>query len=181
MKLEVGKFYKARDGRKVGPLRASDEMHDRPFEFDGILYRHDGTYHFYRDKRGSDLISEWPTETGTLAELNVKPGDVVENQHGYQYTISINEDGKYCDVDDMAELDPEPDYWRIISRADQAEASPVRTVTRTSVEIVPGEYGLVVIEDGAVRMGCWIPVEDDIEVLSDAITTLTQIRDALRD
>jgi len=51
-------------------------------------------------------------ETGTLEELNVKPGDVVENQKSnYQYTIT--EDMYVGCVKVMYSVDP----YRIISRA----------------------------------------------------------------
>ena len=109
-------------------------------------------------------------EQYTLAELNVKPGDVVEcvadaglrnYVKGKQYTI--NSDGETIQEDGIA-YNGSLSKFRIISRAsdrtegyqpseeelsraayakgiDYATPSPVRTVTRT--EIVPGVYGIV--------------------------------------
>lgn len=62
------------------------------------------------------------TKIGTLAELNVKPGDVVEFQGGARpiYTIGVSIYGKLIDVDDGKEL-CEYMPFRIVSRA---EATP---------------------------------------------------------
>lgn len=58
------------------------------------------------------------TKIGTLAELNVKPGDVVEFQGGARpiYTIGVSIYGKLIDVDDGKEL-CEYMPFRIVSRA----------------------------------------------------------------
>ena len=58
------------------------------------------------------------TKIGTLAELNVKPGDVVEFQGGARpiYTIGVSIYGKLIDVDDGEEL-CEYMPFRIVSRA----------------------------------------------------------------
>lgn len=58
------------------------------------------------------------TKIGTLAELNVKPGDVVEFQGGARpiYTVGVSIYGKLIDVDDGKEL-CEYMPFRIVSRA----------------------------------------------------------------
>ena len=64
MQLEVGKYYKTRDGRKVGPLK---DWPDRIWKFKcgESYYKSDG-HHEY-DDYGShvhecDLIAEWTDE-----------------------------------------------------------------------------------------------------------------------
>lgn len=226
MKLEVGKFYKTRDGRKAKVIEYN-EANVSPFyvsyvgENMRLFYSSDGITNIW--DRNDDLISEWPTETGTLAELNVKPGDVVglvcegNNKIGYSYPSTwehckVSKDGRiqgisqeYCDA-----------TWRIISRAEEYQptedeliraadakgmdcsspASPVRTVTRT--EVVPGVYGRFAVDtcadDRMVLIGIERSHMDGDKVkhgtimqrmsaddLTAAITTLTAIRDALRD
>lgn len=60
------------------------------------------------------------TKIGTLAELNVKPGDVVEFQGVVRqiYTVGVNKYGRLIDVDDGEEL-CEYIPFRIISRAEE--------------------------------------------------------------
>lgn len=121
-------------------------------------------------------------EIGTLKELNVKPGDVVQCASKFPHTITRIEDGDVFGIygEDGGEYslgDATP--WRIISRAPQ---SPVRTVTRK--EIVPGVYGMVTVENrfGGCRLAfpCdnFFCAENAYE-LRAAAETLIQIADAL--
>lgn len=95
LKLEVGRYYRTRDGRKFGPA----EWKDGFFSINGWHYNLHGI-HGYRGQtelsfRKLDLIAEWQDEpkqhgigytmtkdeiglTGTLAELGAQVGDVVE-------------------------------------------------------------------------------------------------------
>lgn len=70
LKIEAGRYYKTRDGRKVGPIRDKDDLNDHyPFRADGgpggtIYYRASGTCNLGWSQSGSedfDLIAEWPT------------------------------------------------------------------------------------------------------------------------
>lgn len=83
LKIEAGRFYKTRDGRKVGPM-IEDKWHDRDYgwtvehEFNaeyGKAWRADGTFHVDRSKKHSaDLISEWIDEPVAKASNdNAKP------------------------------------------------------------------------------------------------------------
>lgn len=80
--LQEGKFYKARNGCMIGPMEEEidgDYMAVHPIIGDTASWHPDGT----RFKYDPDyvLVEEWQEvamETGTLKELNVKPGDVVE-------------------------------------------------------------------------------------------------------
>ena len=86
MKLEVGKFYKTRDGRKVGPMKNNWST----------------SGHFC-----------WCVDVGCCSS-------VLWDEVGCS--------GSHCDNDLIAPWPAEP-------------TGPVRTVTRTTREIVPGTYG----------------------------------------
>ncbi len=59
-----------------------------------------------------------------------------------------------------------------------ANEGPVRTVTKK--EIVPGVYGAVKVHDpGSEYVRINVDAAMDVDELTDAIETLTQIRDAL--
>lgn len=128
-------------------------------------------------------------ETGTLAALNVNPGDVVEfvsgeyaepsDYPGYKWTVQ--EEPHWGIVARFTEngggfINADNDTWifRIVSRAN---SGPVRMVTRK--EIVAGKYGNVrVYENGDVDLTRTIGGADEIRA---AIATLTQIADALEE
>lgn len=64
MKLEVGKYYKTRDGRKVGPMYKTGSE-DKNMEFDdgsGNGWTKHGTW-LNTCQNERDLIAEWPSET----------------------------------------------------------------------------------------------------------------------
>lgn len=76
IEIEAGKFYKTRDGRKVGPM-VEDKWHDRRYgwtvahEFNaeyGKAWRGDGTFHpDVGTQHGADLIAEWIDELAAKA------------------------------------------------------------------------------------------------------------------
>lgn len=60
--IQAGKFYKTRDGRKVGPMLVYDDeyFHVRSgSEFGSVIWREDGSAAWHRDP---DLIAEWVDE-----------------------------------------------------------------------------------------------------------------------
>lgn len=119
-------------------------------------------------------------EVGTLKEIGAQVGDVVTNStdNCNFNVIDVQESarlaykiGSLCD-DGGIWISGIYEDWRIISRA---QPGPVRTVTR--LEIVPGKYGNVTVwGDG------WPSVKgvSNIDELTDAIATLTAIRDAMQ-
>lgn len=133
-------------------------------------------------------------EIGTLKELNVKPGDVVEALGGRTFKVT-----KVVGEKVYAMVQSEGYESRIVSNApyriiSRANPSPVRTVTRK--EIVPGVYGKVSVQGkwkdkvGIAIVGSPIDAESSVTVLighvqlsSDelraAAETLIQIADAL--
>lgn len=76
MRLEEGKYYRTRDGRKVGPAHSADRKYkgQDAFEVDGphvSIHLADGTY-AGRNCPDLDLIAEWtegPVRTVTRREV----------------------------------------------------------------------------------------------------------------
>lgn len=72
MKLEVGKFYKTRDGRKVGPISykwRGGEWH----KFEGPLfsYGENGGVYSTGEESPNDLIAEWTDELEAAPAIEV--------------------------------------------------------------------------------------------------------------
>lgn len=188
MKIEVGKYYKSREGQKVGPMHNCLGKH--PFTNGVDLWQANGMSYENRTPR-SALIAEWIDEpvTGTLRELNVQVGDCV-GLDGVEFDIA----GVDLDSDEPFQLrrkdgwcvdwwEGSSDDWRIISRATQ-QPSPVITETVTMHRIVPGVYGRVKISDSItdssdVCLQFVNGIAFSREELTAVIATLTQIRDAL--
>lgn len=161
MKLEVGKYYKTRDGHLV----LVNDLNKLTGWFRGVLI--DGrepfcNFHFFsngtnigegEEFRWADLIAEW-TDTptiGTLAEIGAQVGDVVE------YTAVGESHWKprvftFAGWDGDAPYDTEQEFggverlrtddkalFRIVSRS-QPKGS---VITETVKRIVPGDYGRV--------------------------------------
>lgn len=196
MKIESGKYYRTRDGRKVGPMEHYSGGQDG-FSFccGGSTYNSYGGY-YSLGASVHDLIAEWTEEPeqGTLKELNVQPGDVVECLSDELAFGSLTVGERYVSqsinliVDDDGEEFPwTVATFRIISRASKSTTpapdvatppSPVRTVTRK--EIVPGVYGFVRVHDpGSKYVRINIDAAMSVADLTQAIETLTEIRDAL--
>ena len=99
MKLEVGKYYRTRDGRKVGPLESSDYGDAGGYYIEGYgLIKPDGRFGY-----GScvfnpdlDLVAEWvdepeqnplpqhPTELPDVVALKIAD---VAREHGYFLSV----------------------------------------------------------------------------------------------
>lgn len=137
MKIEAGKYYKTRDGSKVGPMVEKKSYGNGELYFackrTGLCYQNgnNGMHGTSAVKRNEDddLVSEWvdePTqETGTLAELDVKPGDVVKwNGSDSPYTAqempNPNDKRKLWAKNDWGWIGDDA-RCRIISRATQPD------------------------------------------------------------
>lgn len=196
MQIEEGKYYKTRSGEKVGPmLDYGTTLYGYEAMTDGKwLWRaRDGMNYPDRDvsdQPDMDLIAPWPAETGTLSELGVKPGDVVK--HGDGSTYEVRMDGDVAKLWWLTEYGDTPScqgwgvsvgksyqVYTVVTRA-HGIPSPIRTVTRTTTEIVPGVYGAIeVYEDEHGCMSITMDCSPCVAELTDAITTLTTIRDAM--
>lgn len=207
MKLEIGRYYKTRDGRKVGPVKRHGSGWATEDTVGAFEWYEDGFCFASHKHHDNDLIAPWTEEVGTLEEIGAQVGDVVEwssSRTAAEYKVDSVEYGDYTFTDtdgrypfSWNKRDQEEDRyskWRIISRAQPEPTGPVRTVTTTRQEIVPGVYG---------RLGIKTPPRSDIhdwvvsvsmvnlsgnhnvfhhwtaDELTAAITTLTSIRDAM--
>lgn len=76
--IQAGRFYKTRDGRKVGPMR----RHDDAWSADGgvRMYIDDGQRYFEYDRGGpTDIIAEWVEPVAVAqATATFKVGDAVD-------------------------------------------------------------------------------------------------------
>lgn len=68
MQLEPGKYYRTRDGRKIGPMeddgiRNNDGYYD--FSCGGDIWMRDGTHgdSIVKNRQADDLIAEWQDTT----------------------------------------------------------------------------------------------------------------------
>jgi len=81
MQIEVGKYYRTRDGQKVGPMVANTFI-DYPFK-DGsglMSFTTDG-HRFCADEHHTDLIAEW-TEAPTSHVRTVTRKEIVPGVYG---------------------------------------------------------------------------------------------------
>lgn len=186
IKLEVGKYYKTRDGRKVGPmgpeegsehlgLRAMPTLTDFP---DRRMWWNNGRANASRES-AEDLIAEW-------AEPKFKVGDRVRCVRGYPGGVMVGEhyEIKCYSMTGTYSVDAFPcAFWEedrfVLS------TSPVRERTiKEVVEWSNGKLHVMPHEAGSVLIGLSHPYDLQFtsftaEELTDAITHLTAIRDAL--
>ena len=81
MQIEAGKYYRTRDGRKVGPMVANPLI-DYPFK-DGsgfMSFTTDG-HRFCADEHHTDIIAEW-TEAPTGPVRTVTRKEIVPGVYG---------------------------------------------------------------------------------------------------
>lgn len=192
MKLEVDKYYRTRDGQKVGPMRRTLHPHSNMrFTDDEVNHWTENGTEYNTMPSDLDLFAEWIDEpvTGTLRELNVQIGDVVmmcDDHEEEKMTVISGPESRSVFVDHYEIGDglfhENSEDWRIISRATQP--SPVITETVTTQRIVPGVYGRVKISDSITDSSdVCVQFVNGIafsrEELTAVITTLTAIREAL--
>jgi hypothetical protein len=115
MKIEAGKFYKTRDGRKVGPMSKPYNIPEGEVvgceDFKGRdLWWSDGRCSRSSEK-ALDLISEWPTadEHGPIRE--VRRREIVPGQWG---NINVN-----CVVDGNVFINVRDDFGHVAFNAEQ--------------------------------------------------------------
>lgn len=203
MKIESGKYYERADGKKAGPASNGGSGGPHPW----IVPTEYGDHFYYEDGRScygiyqARLVAEWTEhpEQGTLKEILAKHGDRVQDRNGDEADVVMHE-GRIC-VFYEGWLEPEPrdvhDGFCIITRASDrteltggieyhgqkfritsyASAGPVRTVT---TRLVPNECVIGHVE--VTKHGkVWMRHVTTHDELTAAITTLTQIRDAMED
>lgn len=112
VKIEEGKFYKTRDGRKVGPAKRIPDVKDWPWDVGDSNLRRDngmaGGYGAYGPEY--DLISEWPDEeTGPIRTITRR--EIVPGQWG---NINVN-----CVVDGNVFINVRDDFGHVAFNAEQ--------------------------------------------------------------
>ena len=88
--IQAGKFYKTRDGRKVGPMKSSGRTYDYfwtdgkprdPADYYSRDWCDDGTFHKSKPNHPLDLISEWPDTTATTTNTAATV-DALDEEYG---------------------------------------------------------------------------------------------------
>ena len=167
MKIEVGKKYELNNGEvhecthmRGDDLISVDDFGYGPFVINDILYHQDGRFadadadHEYSVKR------EWTEgETGMLAELDVKPGDVVE----CVVSEGCFTQGKLYKVEENGSIEDDVgDAWRSVGRRLYMPESIFRIISRASD--TPKTWGeMTNAEKGGIALGfvqgetvqCW--------------------------
>ncbi len=96
-------------------------------------------------------------EYKTLLELDVQPGDVVEDEYGFRKTVGHNSTGEFCHMTDQSMSFWGSPIWRIVSRSPDTP-KPWHDMT-------PEEKGALLLanHDGKVieivdsSTGAWVP------------------------
>ena len=173
MKIEAGKFYRTRDGRKEGPISwnpgSIGDSHPFVSNCGYARYTVDGLL-LIGSETSRDIIAEWTDEpdkpktwgdmtTGgrTLAELDVKPGDVAyydDPDHGGrgEDIVIKDSDGWLDSKYDNLSVDR---FWHIVSRANEPDkpttwgeweitAGPEYFTPRANMELAKSESGEVI-------------------------------------
>lgn len=94
MKIEAGKFYRTRNGQKVGPLSCSIgnpiwpwNVYDQKYESGCIYWYPDGQTACYGNRSepadGYELVAEWVDELGLVRSVTHK--EIVAGRHGQLY------------------------------------------------------------------------------------------------
>jgi hypothetical protein len=65
VEIEIGKYYKRRDGEIVGPTTANGSDREYPFVCGDYTYTHGGRYHTYVEDP-CDLVEECPAQGGAV-------------------------------------------------------------------------------------------------------------------
>lgn len=137
LKLEAGKFYRTRDGRKVGPL-FDNESNAYPFasrvEWGSSFVERqewcaDGSFHFSRVEAPHDLVAEWDDTAAWAQHVADSRPTTVQGP----YTVQ--------DVVDAARRDSETELQRLVRVANEGAAAMQRLGGNDAVECRrPGRY-----------------------------------------
>lgn len=125
MWIEEGKYYRTRDGRKVGPANVA---YGGRFEFSGPhTHCHGADGKYFGHDRGLDLVAEWtegPIRTETVTVRRLEPG-----VYG---RLSVAEDtAPYVSIALTS-----PDGTEVIERYRRSFSAPeLRELARVALEI----------------------------------------------
>jgi len=145
LKIEAGRYYKTRDGRKVGPMEIDDWGDGQPWTDGFQWFCNDGNWSNSEAESSNDLIAEWQDtpsapvaaqvdtiaeEYGpviTASEPKFKVGDRVKAVKGTAilkvgeiYTVErVDGYRVYVGVDDYGTLDYGQDYFDLVPAQQQ--------------------------------------------------------------
>lgn len=100
LKIEAGKFYRTRDGRKVGPLLWQPNAHENhrwaakdrlPINGYTAAWREDGSFCSWSEHE-LDIVAEWVEPTVEPATLTLKAGATYRGESGVLHTVETNPD-----------------------------------------------------------------------------------------
>jgi len=98
MKIEAGKYYRTRDGRKVGPMKYEDHSDNQPWTDGARYYCHDGNWLPEGHPSSNDLIAEWTDEPAAPKPSPfVTRRELVPGMYGRVF-VRHDEDGLYVRV-----------------------------------------------------------------------------------
>ena len=96
-------------------------------------------------------------EYKTLRELDVQPGDVVEDEYGFRKTVGHNSTGEFCHMTDQSMSFWGSPIWRIVSRASDTP-KPIRDMTDAEIgALVRAKNEGKAIEVADTFNGAWEP------------------------
>lgn len=159
LKIEAGKYYRTRDGRKVGPMVCGIDKNATEYPWTDKGENHRGRWSDFGEDgetylmgpTDGDIIAEWTDEparpeVGTLAEIGAQVGDVVEytaigepHFEARQFTFAGWHDGEPYDSDmkiggDSSLRRDAKAKFRIIRRASDAQPEPAGPVVTETVK-----------------------------------------------
>jgi hypothetical protein len=89
LKIEEGKFYRTRDGQKVGPMNPSISGGSWPWECLGSVYSDSGVRWYGASRPETDLVAEWVDLTAITTPYGLLPEEVRralrEHKGDYEY------------------------------------------------------------------------------------------------
>lgn len=195
MKIEVGKFYRTRDGHKVGPIRNHAVSHNFPWigdldrEYKGtkrsFVFKEDGSNYEFTDL---DIVGEWN-------EMKIEAGKTYLTADG----ITVGPIQKYgWDGSSFIEFDGDGRIWDSYGVACGSDnrsggldnlveekiefLSPVKEVTKK--EILTGRFGpkkaleIDHVEEGKIRIRVLTAFFNKKEI-GELVKTLAEIEGAM--
>lgn len=117
MKIEAGKYYKTRDGRKVGPMRERGIRKKRYIEekYDGRIWDDLGSPYGENNTQDDEIISEWQDEPSPIRTVTRR--EIVAGVYGRLHVsrdFSMGDkDLRIALSDSQGESDPVGHYWNL--------------------------------------------------------------------
>lgn len=154
LRIEAGKFYKTRDGRKVGPLRTWPDLDGNPYP-DRLCEVHGDGRYWLLDGSGSgdsDIIAEWADEPGAAVAATASNDNApVAEQPAYKVGDKVRSPVDWCDttVGDILSVESVTAYGTYLS-FDEIEPAPQQSTAGFTIPLVEDEPA--VEKDGSTQL-----------------------------